>query len=110
MNRRRLSSERIIQIIEEEWARTRPPGGIGTTESKIVYDKLVAEGVDVPRRAMAQVLEALWNGGFIEGVLPRNKSDTPPHRASRPLIEPEWHADLARKSKGHQAKPEDAIG
>src|SRR5215212_5230275 len=100
MNRRQLSSERIIKTIEEEWARTRPPGGVGTTESEIVYDKLVVEGVDVPRRAMVQVLEALWNGGFIEGALYRNKSDMPTHRASRPIIEPKWHADLMRKSKG----------
>jgi len=100
MNRRQLSSERIIGMIEEEWARTRPPGGVGTTESKIIYDKLVAEGVDVPRRAVAQVLEALWNEGFIEGALYRDKNDVPTHRASRPIIEPRWHADLMRKSKG----------
>ncbi len=100
VNRRQLSSETVIEIIEEEWTRTRSPGGVGNTESKVVYDKLVAVGVDVPRRAMAQVLEALWNEGFIEGVLYRNESDIPTHRASRPIIEPKWHAELMRKSKG----------
>jgi hypothetical protein len=100
MNRRQLSSERIIKIIEEEWAKTRLSGSVGTTKSKIVYDKLVAEGVDVPKRAMAQVLEALWNEGFIEGELYRNNSDVPTHRTSRPIIESKWHAELLRKSKG----------
>lgn len=100
MNRRQLSSETVIEIIEEEWARTRSPSGVGNTESKIVYDKLVAGGVDVPRRAMAQVLEALWNESFIEGALYQYKSDIPTHKASRPIIEPKWHADLMRKLKG----------
>ena len=77
MNRRQLSSETVIEIIEEVWARTRSPGGVGNTESKVVYDKLVAAGVDVPRRAMAQVLEALWNEGFNRGgALPKRKRHT----------------------------------
>jgi len=91
MNRRQLASERIVEIIEEEWIRTRPPDGVGTTESKVVYDRLVAEGVDVPRGAMAQILEALWNEGFIEGM---------PTHEGRQIIEPKWHADLMHRSAG----------
>ena len=100
MNRRQLSSERIVEIIEDEWARTRPPGGVGTTESEIVYDRLTAEGVDVPRRAMAGILESLWYEGFIERTPHRGRSGIPTHRAARPIIEPKWHADLMRKLEG----------
>ncbi len=96
MKRRRLSSERIIEIIEEEWARTRSLDDVGTTESKIVYDRLVSEGVDVPKRAMAQVLEALWNEGFLEGTPYQDRS-------SMTIIEPKWRADLMRKSESKQA-------
>ena len=46
MNRRQLSSERIIGMIEEEWARTRPPGGVGTTEVLIGFGKLPEGLVD----------------------------------------------------------------
>ena len=88
--RRRLSSERIIEIIEEEWARTRSLDDVGTTESKIVYARLVAEGVDVPKRAMAQILEALWNEGFIEETPYQDKSGIT-------ITEPKWRADLMRK-------------
>ncbi len=94
--RRRLSSERIIEIIEEEWARTRSLDDAGTTESKIVYDRLAAEGVDVPKRAMVQVLEALWNEGFLEGIPYQDRS-------SMKIIEPKWRADLIRKSESKQA-------
>ncbi len=99
MNRRQLGSERIVEIIEEEWARTRPPGGVGTTDSEAVYDRLAAEGVDVPRRVVARVLEALWNEGFVEGMPYRDRSGKAT-REARPITEPKWHADLTRKLEG----------
>jgi len=33
--------EKIWRTIEHEWDRS-PPGGVGTTDSKTVYDRLVA--------------------------------------------------------------------
>ncbi len=100
MNRRRLGSERLVEIIEEEWAKTRPAGGgVGSTEGKIVYDRLVAEGVDVPGKAVSRILENLWYEGFIEGTPYRDRSGVPA-RGDRPIIEPKWHADLMRKLEG----------
>jgi hypothetical protein len=46
----------VWQAIEVEWDRTRPPGGIGATDSRVVYDRLIAEGVDVPPGAMDEIL------------------------------------------------------
>ncbi len=72
---------------------------MGSTEGKIVYDRLVAEGVDVPGKAVSRILENLWYEGFIEGTPYRDRSGVPA-REDRPIIEPKWHADLMRKSKG----------
>jgi hypothetical protein len=36
--------EKIWRTIEHKWDRRRPPGGVGTTDSKTVYDRLVAKG------------------------------------------------------------------
>jgi hypothetical protein len=88
MSRRRLGSERIVDTIEEEWAKTRPAGGgVGSTEGKIVCDRLVAEGVDVPGKAVSCVLENLWYEGFIEGIPYRDRSGVPA-REDGPIIGP----------------------
>jgi hypothetical protein len=47
---------KIMALIEEGWDRNRPPGGVGTTDSATIYTRLLAEGVDVPPGAMAQIL------------------------------------------------------
>ncbi len=105
MIRRRLGSERIVEIIEEEWAKTRPAGGgVGATGSKTVCDRLAAEGVDVPGKAVFRVLENLWYEGFIEGTPYRDTSGIPA-RMDRPIIEPKWHADLMRRLEGRQENP-----
>jgi hypothetical protein len=41
---------------------------------------------------MAQVLEALWNEGFLEGTPYQDRS-------GMTIIEPNWRADLMRKSE-----------
>jgi len=56
---RELSTDlrtKIMALIEEGWDRNRPPGGVGTTDSATIYTRLLAEGVDVPPGAMAQIL------------------------------------------------------
>src|SRR5215217_2121041 len=56
---------KIMALIEEGWDRNRPPGGVGTTDSATIYTRLLAEGVDVPPGAMAQILEDLSAEGQI---------------------------------------------
>jgi hypothetical protein len=69
--------------------RSRPPGGVGTTESKTVYDHLLAEGVDVPPEAMNEILEEMYDEGLIRGPRYLDREGRRLHGA-RDIIEPEW--------------------
>ncbi len=91
MNRRRFCSEGIVEIVQKEWARTRPPGG-GDHEQRGRLRRLAAEAVDVPRRVVARAIEALWNEVFVEGIPYRGRSGKAT-RGARPIIEAKWHAD-----------------
>jgi hypothetical protein len=56
---------KIMALVKEGWARNRPPGGVGTTDSVTIYTRLLAEGVDVSPGAMARILEDLSAEGKI---------------------------------------------
>ena len=79
--------ESIWRAIEDEWDKARPPGSIGTTDSKAVYDRLVAEGIDVPPGAMNEILEDLHDRDLIRGPGYHDLEDIPIHGA-RVIIEP----------------------
>jgi hypothetical protein len=80
---------KIMALIEEGWDRNRPPGGVGTTDSATIYTRLLAEGVDVPPGAMAQILEDLSAEGQITtGPQAVDREGRQLHGA-RAIIEPE---------------------
>jgi hypothetical protein len=80
---------KIMALIEEGWDRNRPPGGVGTTDSATIYTRLLAEGVDVPPGAMAQILEDLSAEGQIRGPQAFDTEGRQLHGAWA-IIEPEW--------------------
>ena len=80
---------KILALIEEGWDRNRPPGGVGTTDSATIYTRLLAEGVDMPPGAMAQILEDLWAEGQITGAQALDTEGRQLH-GGRVIIEPEW--------------------
>ncbi len=86
--------EKIIEVIKDEWDRTRPLGGVGRTDSQAVYSRLRAYRIDVSGWAMANILEDLWNEGWIKGT--PNHEGTPYYdregrqvHGARPIIGPE---------------------
>ena len=81
--------ERVMEAIRAEWDKTRPPGGVGTVNSKDVYERLIAEGVDVPRGAMESILEKLRDEGRISGAPYHDPAGIPIHGAWS-IIEPGW--------------------
>ena len=81
--------ERIMEAIRAEWDKTRRPSGVGTVDSKNVYERLVAEGVDVPRGAMEKVLEKLREERRISGAPYHAPMDVAVHGAWS-IIEPGW--------------------
>jgi hypothetical protein len=84
-----LLKERVMEAIRAEWDKTRPPGGVGTVNSKDVYEHLIAEGVDVPRGAMESILEKLRDEGRISGTPYHDPTSIPIHGAWS-IIEPGW--------------------
>jgi hypothetical protein len=78
----------VWRVIDDEWDRMRPPGGIGATDSRLVYDRLIAEGVDVPPGAMDEILQDLYARGMITGPRSFGREDMRVHGA-RDIIEPE---------------------
>ena len=81
--------ERVMEAIRAEWEKTRPSGGVGTVDSKDVYERLIAEGVDVPRGAMESILEKLRDEGRISGAPYHDPAGIPIHGAWS-IIEPGW--------------------
>ena len=81
--------ERVLEAIRAEWDKTRPPGGVGKVNSKDVYERLVAEGVDVPRGVMKGILEQLLDEGQISGAPYHEPAGIPIHGAFS-IIEPGW--------------------
>jgi hypothetical protein len=81
--------EKIWRTIEHKWDRRRPPGGVGTTDSKTVYDRLVARGVDVPRGAMDGILQDLQDEGLIRGH-PYTDVEGIQLHGGWTIVEPEW--------------------
>ena len=78
----------VWRVIDDEWDRMRPPGGIGATDSRLVYDRLIAEGVDVPPGAMDEILQDLYDRGMITGPRSFGREAIQVHGA-RDIIEPE---------------------
>ena len=78
---------RVMEIIEEEWDRTRPLGGVGNTHSRDVYLRLVAEGWDVPDWKMQEILEELQAHWRIRGAYELDPEARRMH-GSRFIIEP----------------------
>ncbi len=60
MNEQRLG-DRIVDVLCEEWEKARP----GILQSETIYERLVAEGEEVPDGAIDEVLTALKNTGAI---------------------------------------------
>ena len=81
--------ERVMEAIRAEWEKTRPSGGVGTVDSKDVYERLIAEGVDVPQGAMESILEKLRDEGRISGAPYHAPADIPIHGAWS-IVEPGW--------------------
>ena len=81
--------ERVMEAIQAEWDKTRRPSGVGTVDSKDVYERLVAEGVDVPRGAMESVLEKLREERRISGAPYHAPMGIAVHGAWS-IIEPAW--------------------
>ncbi len=80
--------EKIIEIIEDEWNKTRQPGGGGVTDFETVHNRLVADEIEVPPGAMADILEALHREGRIWGT-PTDNTEAGQIQGPRPIIEPE---------------------
>jgi hypothetical protein len=78
----------VWRAIEGEWDRTRPPSGVGGTLSKSVYDRLIAEGADVPPGTMDEILQDLHDRGLIIGPLFLDGEGIRMHGA-RAIMEPE---------------------
>ena len=81
--------ERVMEAIRAEWDKTRPSGGVGTVDSKDVYEHLIAEGVDVPQGAMESILEKLRDEGRISGAPYHAPAGIPIHGAWS-IVEPGW--------------------
>ena len=81
--------EKVMETIQAEWDKTRLPGGVGTVDSKDVYERLIAEGVDVPQGAMKSILERLRDEGQISGAPYHDPAGIPIHGAWS-IIEPGW--------------------
>ncbi len=81
--------EKVMEAIRDEWDKTRIPGGVGTVDSKDVYERLIAEGVDVPQGAMKSILEKLRDEGRISGAPYHDPAGIPIHGAWS-IIEPGW--------------------
>ncbi len=81
--------ERVMEAIRTEWDERRPSGSVGTVDSKDIYERLVAEGVDVPRGAMARTLEKLRDEGRISGAPYHAPTEVSIHGAWS-IIEPGW--------------------
>lgn len=90
--------QRVLEIIQEEWAKTRPLAVVGTTHSEDVYDRLLAERWTVPEWEMYEILEDLHDEGQIRGSSMTNREARRVHGA-RPIHEPLWHADLMRETE-----------
>ena len=58
---------RILELIDEEWDRTRPFGGVGNVHSRDIYLRLMTEGWDVPDWKMQEILEELHAHWQIRG-------------------------------------------
>ena len=84
-----LPKERVMEAIRAEWDKTRPSGGVGIADSKDVYERLIAEGVDVPQGAMGSILEKLHDEGRISGTPYHDPAGIPIHGAWS-IIEPGW--------------------
>ena len=82
--------ERVMEAIQAEWDKTRSPGGsVGTVDSKDLYERLIAEGVDVPQGAMESILEKLRDEERISGAPYHDPAGIPIHGAWS-IIEPGW--------------------
>jgi hypothetical protein len=81
--------EGVMEAIRAEWDKMRPSGGVGTVDSKDVYERLIAEGVDVPQGAMEIILEKLRDEGRISGAPYHAPADISIHGAWS-IIEPGW--------------------
>ena len=81
--------EKVMEAIRDEWYKTRISGGVGTVDSKDVYERLIAEGVDVPQGAMKSILEKLRDEGRISGAPYHDPAGIPIHGAWS-IIEPGW--------------------
>ena len=79
----------VWRAIEDEWDGTRPEGGVGTTDSKDVYDRLLAEGIQVPPGAMNDILADFHSRGLITGRGYTDREGMTIHGA-RAIIEPGW--------------------
>lgn len=79
--------ELVYRAIEDEWDNTRPPGGVGTTDSETVYNRLVSEGVEVPTGAMNEILQDFHARGLIRGPGYHDRQGIQVHGA-RAIIEP----------------------
>ena len=85
-----MEREQLVwRAIEDEWDSTRPEGGVGTTDSRTVYERLIAEGIDVPPGAMNEILADFHNRGLIRGPGYHDREGIRIHGAST-IIEPEW--------------------
>jgi hypothetical protein len=71
----RQLGERIRETICEEWERIRP----GVLHSKTIYERLRAEGEEIPPGAMAEYLSMLRDGGLIRAALPSGRSEIQQH-------------------------------
>jgi hypothetical protein len=88
----RAELERLVWVaIEDEWDSMRPEGGVGTTHSRNVYERLRTEGVEVPPGAMNDILADLHNKGLIRGAGFHDREGIREHGA-RAIIEPEWRS------------------
>jgi hypothetical protein len=79
----------VMETIRAEWDKTRPSGGVGTVDSKDVYEHLIADGVDVPQGAMESILEKLRDEGRISGAPYHAPAGIPIHGAWS-IVEPGW--------------------
>ena len=61
MEEARRLRERIVEVLCEEWEKARP----GILQSETIYERLVAEGEEVPDGMINEILTALNNTGAI---------------------------------------------
>lgn len=86
MNSTELRAE-VWRVIEDEWDNSRPEGGVGTTNSRDVYQRLTSEGIEVPPGAMNEILEDFHAEGRIMGAGYHDREGIRQHGA-RHIIEP----------------------